>query len=91
MPDNDCLNQRITIMEDDIRAHRNVLDHHDRRLSDLSASLHENTQLTKQIADNTSELVELFRGAKLFRKFILWASPVIVLFYGAYQWITGGK
>ncbi|MFA6040274.1 MAG: hypothetical protein WC733_02105 [Methylophilus sp.] len=74
------------------------LDDHHRRISDLSVAsekhtqaLQENTKLTKQIADNTGELVELFKGAKMFRKFVLWASPLIVIVYGFYTWIVGAK
>lgn len=74
------------------------LEEHHRRITDLSAAsekhtqaLEENTKLTKQIVDNTGELVELFKGAKMFRKFVLWASPLIVIVYGAYQWIVGAK
>lgn len=91
MPDRDCLTHRMNAMEDDIKAHKSVLEHHDRRLSDLSASLHENTQLTKQIADNTTELVELFKGAKLFRKFFLWASPFIAALVFFWDSIWGHK
>ena len=84
MPDKDCLNQRIAKMEDEIENHHTTLESHDRRLSDLTSALHENTALTKQIAENTSELVELFKGAKMFRKFFLWAAPfgaVLTLFW----------
>jgi hypothetical protein len=60
------------------------LDDHHRRISDLAedsknhtAALLENTMLTKQIADNTSEIVELFRGAKGVRSFVLWLTPYL--------------
>lgn len=88
MPDKECLNQRILKMEDKLDTHHDKLESHDRRLTDLTASLHENTLLTKQIADNTTELVELFKGAKLFRKFFLWASPFIaaIIFFWDSIW-----
>jgi hypothetical protein len=80
------------------KAVNETLEDHNRRIDDLSVAsekhtqaLHENTKLTKQIADNTGELVELFKGAKLFRKFVLWASPLFVIIYAAYQWIVGAK
>lgn len=91
MPDHECLNQRILSVEDHLTIHRERLDRHEQRIADLQESLHENTALTRQIADNTSELVELFKGAKMFRKFVLWAGPLIALFWSAYQWVTGGK
>ena len=91
MPDKECLNLRIMQMEDRLETHHETLQHHDRRLTDLTSSLHENTELTKQIANNTAELVDLFKGAKMFRRFVLWASPLIVVVYAAYQWIVGAK
>lgn len=72
------------------------LEDHHRRITDLSVAsekhtqaLHENTLLTKQIVDNTGELVELFKGAKLFRKFMLWVSPLIAVLYAFYAWLKG--
>ena len=46
-----------------------------------TSSLGENTLLTKEIAANTAELVELFKGAKTFRSFVLWISPFIIILY----------
>lgn len=46
-------------------------------ISEHTASLQENTRLTQEIATNTGELVELFKGAKMFRKFFLWVTPII--------------
>jgi len=78
-------------MEDKLENHHDKLESHDRRLTDLTAALHENTMLTKQIADNTTELVELFKGAKLFRKFFLWASPFIAAIIFFWDSIWGHK
>lgn len=87
MPDEHC-NWKAKVDE--------KLEDHHRRITDLSVAsekhtqaLHENTMLTKKIADNTGELVELFKGAKAFRKFVLWASPLILAVFAAYQWIKG--
>lgn len=72
-------------MQDTIKDHHAALEHHDRRLSDLSSALHENTKLTERIADNTGEMVELFKEAKVivkwgvvFKKFIIWVTSVTV-------------
>jgi hypothetical protein len=60
------------------------LEDHHRRISDLSVAsekhtqaLNENTRLTQQIADNTGELVELFKGAKSVRRFFMWSAPYL--------------
>lgn len=89
MPEYDCINQRIMKMEDKLESHKDTLEQHNRRLTDLANSLHENTKLTQQIADNTSELVDLFKGAKMFRKFALWASPLVVAIMAAWHYFTG--
>lgn len=91
MSDSECLNSRISKVEDKLELHDSKLDRHDRRITDLKDALHENTRITQKVADNTGELVDLFRGAKAFRKFFLWASPVIVGVIGVYQWIIGLK
>lgn len=84
MPDENCLHSRIKKVE-------GRLETHDKRITELKDALHENTQLTRQIVDNTGELVELFKGAKMFRKFVLWASPLILAIVAAWQWLGGGK
>jgi hypothetical protein len=64
-----------------------AIDEHHKKLAEFHEALAENTKMTKEgvtlaqksitinqaPADNTAELVELFKGAKAFRKFILWA------------------
>ena len=91
MPSEDCINQRISKMEGKLETHHTTLEHHDRRLSDMSSALHENTKLTKQIADNTGEMVDLFKEAKVivkwgvvFKKFIIWATSVTISVAGVF-------
>jgi hypothetical protein len=83
MPEYDCINQRITKMEDKLESHKDTLERHDRRLTDLTTSLQENTALTKTIADNTGEMVTMFKEAKvvykwgvLAKRFLVWAASV---------------
>lgn len=52
-------------------------------------SLSENTALTQQISDNTSELVQLVKGAKGLRSFVVWAAPVAAACIAAWAWIKG--
>ena len=85
MSDLECLNMKINTIESKLEEHHSTLENHTRRLSDFSDSLHENTSLTKQIADNTGEMVELFKEAKIiikwgsvFKRFVLWTGSVAV-------------
>ena len=85
MSDLDCLNTKLNKMEGKLEEHQSTLDNHTRRLTDFSDALHENTHLTKQIADNTGEMVDLFKEAKIiikwgsvFKRFVLWTGSVAV-------------
>jgi hypothetical protein len=57
---------------------------------ELEKSIAENTALTQNIADNTKELVELFKGLKGTRALVLFVAPVIAALYGVYHWIKNG-
>ena len=79
--------------ESNRRAHER-LDVVETRLDAFEAALTENTQLTrgtaemtKTIADNTSELVTLVKGAKGFRKFIVWVGPIIAGGYAVWDYL----
>jgi hypothetical protein len=70
-------------MEDKLESHKDTLEQHNRRLTDLANSLHENTALTQQIADNTKEMVGMFKEAKVVfkwgmaaRRFLVWVASV---------------
>lgn len=52
-------------------------------------ALEDNTDLTRTIADNTGELVDLIKGAKAGRKFILWIAPVVAALMAAWAWFSG--
>jgi len=41
----------------------------------------------KTIADNTSELVEMVRGAKGLRSFVIWAAPIAAALAAAWAWM----
>lgn len=53
----------------------------------FEAMIAENTRLTKTIADNTKELVDLVRGAKGLRSLLVWATPIVVFALGAVAWL----
>lgn len=42
-------------------------------------NLEANTKLTKEIAENTAEMVDLIRGVKGVRTLIVWGMPIIVM------------
>lgn len=62
--------ERITSLEDIVKAH---IDNH----KTLEDGLRENTELTRTISENTSELVTLIKGIKGFRGFVLWLAPFV--------------
>lgn len=62
-------------MLEDPRAHKR-LDLVEDRLDAFEHELRENTAATKTIADNTTELVMLVKGAKNVRTFLWWSIPI---------------
>jgi len=73
---------------DDRRAH-DRLDEMDRRLTKFESNLRLNTELTRTIAANTTELVALVKGAKGLRKFVVWAAPVVAAAIALWAYIKG--
>lgn len=59
--------------------------------ADLERAIAANTKLTQTIADNTSELVELVRGVKGFRRLLIWAAPVLAAVLAAMAYMKGLK
>lgn len=50
-------------------------------------ALRDNTEMTRQLVENTREIVDLVKGAKGFRSLILWMTPVVAAGYAIYVWI----
>lgn len=59
--------------------------------SRFEADLKKNTALTQEIADNTGELVALFKGIKGLRSFVMWATPIVVAVVAVIAYIRGFK
>lgn len=57
----------------------------------FEADLAKNTKLTQEIADNTGELVSLFKGIKGFRALVLWGAPIIAVFAAAIAYLREWK
>lgn len=60
---------------------------------ELKISLHENTVLTKQIADNTGEMVEIFKNTKGFVNTLMFIKkitlPIMVVIGAFYAYFKG--
>jgi hypothetical protein len=78
---------KILVMIDE-RAHKR-LDDIEARLLTFEANLTQNTELTRTIATNTTELVALVKGVKVGRKFILWVSPIVVAIAAVIAYFKG--
>jgi hypothetical protein len=57
-------------------AFQTAFSNHVKQHNELEASVRENTELTRATANNTGELVKIFKGAKAMRSFFVWASPI---------------
>jgi hypothetical protein len=86
---------------EDQHAHQRI-DIVEGRLTRIEMAIEENTSLTKQIADNTAELVTITRGAKVIshtavwsaswlRKVAIWISPLAVVAGVVYEVYKLGK
>jgi hypothetical protein len=71
----------------DARSAHIRIDKMETRVELLEKSIAENTRITQEVADNTAELVEIAKGAKIFRKLILAIAPLCVIGWGFYQWL----
>lgn len=74
--------KRIDGLEDAVRDH---LKEHTK----FELALEENTRMTKAIAENIGEIVDLIKGAKAGRKFILWLAPLVATLLATWAWVTG--
>lgn len=82
MSDERCLWQNG--VEQKLEEHHAALEDHHRRLTDLTVASKEhaeaiaaNAKNMQKIADNTDEMVDLFKNAQMFRRFVLWAAPYV--------------
>jgi hypothetical protein len=64
-----------------------VVEKHFEDHARFETALEANTALTQTIADNTSELVMLVKGAKIGRRFLVWITPIIVAAIAMWEWM----
>jgi hypothetical protein len=57
------------------------------RVTNLETGMVENTEITKRVEANTSELVILVKGAKGLRAFLMWVTPIAATLSIAYTYI----
>jgi chromosome segregation ATPase len=69
--------ERITKVEVELNNHQTQLTRLETAMASNTASLEENTRLTREIARNTGDLVELIKGFKGFRRLVVWLAPII--------------
>jgi len=65
----------------------NKVNEHTEKLNSFGDSLNENTRLTKQIADNTDEIVNLFKGSKVLYKIVTGGAALVAIFYALVTWM----
>lgn len=80
------IDQRAHVRIDNLE---NTMRDHLKEHRKFEIALEANTRMTKTIADNTGELVDLIKGAKAGRKFILWLAPIVAAFTAAWAWFSG--
>ena len=83
--------QRIDKVEETLNNHYEMITSLKGALDENTSCLHENTRITQDIANNTSEIVSIIRGVKGFRKLIMFLSPIIIAVMGAIAYIKGMK
>lgn len=74
--------ERINNLESAVTRH---FDEH----SKFEQALSDNTTLTKQIADNTAELVVIVKSAKGLRSFVIWVTPIAIAVAAVWAWVKG--
>lgn len=75
---------RVTLLEESLQKH---LEEH----AQIEKTLKDNTESIQKIETNTSELVDLIKGVKGLRSFIVWWSPVAMLILALLAWFKGFK
>jgi len=82
---------------EDKRAHERldgleqVIKNHIEAHAVFEKAITENTILTREIADNTSEMVALFKGVKGLRTFVVWGTPIVVAYLAVLAYLRGWK
>ena len=71
--------QRINSVEKTLDTHFNHITKLEEAIERNTSSLARNTELTQEIANNTSEIVGIVKGVKGVRQLLVWIAPVVLL------------
>lgn len=80
---------------EDRRAHERIdtiefrMEEHRLEHKQFEQAIADNTRITQSIADNTAELVEIVKGAKGVRSFVIWAAPVAAAAMAVWAFMKG--
>ena len=80
---------------EDRRAHERidsvekVVTQHIKEHSKFERALAENVKMSTETAKNTAELVEILKGAKGLRNFMVWVAPLAVGIIAVGAWLKG--
>ena len=66
--------QRIDQVENTLKIHSEHIESLKEISAEQTSELRTNTKLTQEVADNTAELVDLFKGAKVFSRLVIWLA-----------------
>jgi hypothetical protein len=66
--------QRIDQVENTLKIHSEHIESLKEISAEQTSELKVNTKLTQEVADNTAELVDLFKGAKVFSRLVIWLA-----------------
>lgn len=88
--------ERLDMAETHIFDVKRVVDKHIKEHSKFEKALADNVLMTTKIADNTAEIIELFKillaiakGAGWVRSFVVWVTPIGVAVAALMLWIKG--
>ena len=66
--------QRIDQVESTLKIHSEHIESLKEISAEQTSELKVNTKLTQEVADNTAELVDLFKGAKVLSQLVIWLA-----------------
>lgn len=81
--------KRIDAVENTLKLHSEHIESLKEISAEQTSELKTNTKLTKEVADNTAELVDLFKGAKVFSRLVIWLAATGAALITLYNYFKG--
>jgi hypothetical protein len=88
MTDAKAAHERIDRIQNTVDSHGQMIKALSINQQEQSEALHENTILTRQIAENTQEMVYLIKGSKVLSRVILTLAAIAGAFYSLWIWAS---